>query len=221
MVHALSFGVMTSGLLCVPKVLDNPQKLAARPESGSLQNMTQPWQQDPYQRRPVDISAYAPPKRPGGMGWFIALGVALVAVVIGLLTIRPQLPEPAATPAPQPTATSTGPGMPFAAPGFGGGEGRWEILQHTWAGDEVTLRVRITADKGNISYGFLAFFNTDMNGGSYEPVPGAPSPSLDTGILSSGQTAEGYIRFDLPRGPGTLILTTAGGRQMSALPIPT
>lgn len=183
--------------------------------------MTQQWQQDPYQRRPVDISAYAPPKRPGGMGWFIVLGVALVAIVIGVLVVRPPLPGPTPTPTAQQPDANAGPGMPFTGPGYGGGEGRWEILQHRWAGDEVTLRVRITADKGAVSYGFVAFANRDTSAGASEPVYGAPSPRLDTGILSPGQTAEGYVRFDLPHGPATLILTTAGGRQMSALPIPT
>lgn len=180
--------------------------------------MSQPWQQDPYQRRPVDINAYAPPKRPGGMGWFIALGVLLVGVVVAVLFLRPAPPAPA--PAPTPTATqptAAGPGMPFTSPGASGNEGRWEVLQQSWNGDSLTVRVRISADKGTVTYGFVAFSNAGVS--VYDPVDGAPSPQLDTGRLSAGQSTEGYVRIDMPRGPATLILTTQAGRQMSALPI--
>ncbi len=181
--------------------------------------MTQPWQQDPYQRRPVDINAYAPPKRPGGAGWFIGLGIALVVIVLAVLFIRPQPPAPAPTPEPAPTqpTAAAGSGMPFAVPGVSGNEGRWEVLEQRWNGDELIVRVRVTADKGTVSYGFVAFSN---NGSEvYDPTPGGPTPELDTGRLNAGKSAEGYVRIEMPQGPATLILTTQAGRQMSALPI--
>ncbi len=180
--------------------------------------MTQPWQQNPYERRPVDINAYAPPKRPGGTGWFIALAVVVVAAVLAVVFLRPQpapAPQPTAAPSSQPTAS--GPGMPFSLPNTTGNEGRWQILDQSWDGDQLTVKVRIDVDKGTISYGFVAFSNSGVD--VYDPVDGAPAPQLDTGRLSAGESVEGYVRLEIPRGPATLILTTSAGRQISALPI--
>lgn len=181
--------------------------------------MTQPWQQNPYQRRPVDINAYAPPKRPGGAGWFIGLGVAVLAIVLAVVFLRPSAPSPVPVPSPsQSSATSaSGPGMPFTAPGVSGNEGRWEVLEQRWNGDELILRVKVSADKGTISYGFVAFSNAGTS--VYKPVPGGPQPELSTGRLSAGGSAEGYVMIDMPKGPATLILTTQAGNQISALPI--
>ncbi|MBB1494420.1 hypothetical protein H5397_03700 [Propioniciclava sp. MC1683] len=182
--------------------------------------MSQPWQQDPYQRRPVDINAYAPPKRGGGGWWLALVGIALVGVVLAALFLRPTPPAPS-EPAPSPSASeaaNAGPGMPFTMPGSTTSHGRWEVLDHSWDVDGVTLRVRVTADGGRVSYGFVAFSNVGTE--VYEPLPGAPDPEIGSGVLEAGQYVEGNLYIPLPRGDSTLILTTAQGRQMSALPIP-
>lgn len=182
--------------------------------------MSQPWPQDPYQRRPVDIDAYAPPKRGGGAWWFVLVGAVLVGVVLAALFIRP----PAAAPSPPPPAPSPaetgahGSGMPFTMPGSTASHGRWEVVDHTWGEEGVTIRVRVTADAGRVSYAFVAFSNSGTD--VYEPLPGAPEPEIGSGTLAAGQHVEGNIQLPLPRGAATLILTTAQGRQMSALPIP-
>lgn len=182
--------------------------------------MSQPWPQDPYQRRPVDIDAYAPPKRGGGGWWLVLVGAVLVGVVLAALLIRPTTPaEPTTRETPTPAATAAqGPGMPFNMPGSTQSHGRWEVLQHSWDGDGVTVRVRVTADGGRISYAFVAFSNTGTE--VYEPLPDAPDPQLGSGALEAGQSVEGNLFLPLPRADATLILTTAQGRQMSALPIP-
>lgn len=182
--------------------------------------MSQPWQQDPYQRRPVDINAYAPPKGGGGGWWLALVGAVLVGVVLAALLIRPpQAPQPSPDPVPTPTSTAArGSGMPFNMPGSTQSHGRWEVVQHTWQGDGVTVRVRVTADSGRISYAFLAFSNTGTD--VYEPLPDAPDPQIGSGSLDAGQSVEGNVFLPLPRADATLILTTAQGRQMSALPIP-
>lgn len=180
--------------------------------------MTQQWpQQDPYQRRPVDINAYAPPKNPNGTRWVIAVAVVVVAAVLAFVFIRPNSDAPAPSPTPSAPEQTAGPGMPFSLPGATASAGRWEVLSRTWDGDAVVARVKITADRGDITYGFVMFSNAGTT--VYDPTPGAPAPALDTGTLSAGQTTTGYVRFEIPRGDATLILTTKAGRQMSALPI--
>ena len=181
--------------------------------------MTQ-WQQDPYQRRPVDIDAYAPPRRPGGAWWFVGIGVVLVAAVLVALFWRPApSTAPGGTSGPSASATEpAGPGMPFTMPGSTASHGRWEITDHTWTDNGVVVRVKVTADAGRVSYGFLAFSNAGDE--VYEPVPGAPDPEIGSGSLSAGQSIEGHLFLELPHGAATLYLTTAQGRQVSALPIP-
>lgn len=181
--------------------------------------MSQPWPQDPYQRRPVDIDAYAPPRRGGGGWWLALVGAVLVGVVLAALLFRPALPGATASPSPSPTATDrVGPGMPFTMPGSTQSHGRWEVLEHSWEDGGVTVRVRVTADGGRISYSFVAFSNSGTE--VYEPLPVAPDPQIGSGTLNAGQYVEGNLYLPLPRGDSTLILTTAQGRQMSALPIP-
>ena len=183
--------------------------------------MTQPWQQDPYQRRPVDIDAYAPPRRGGGTWGLVAVGVVLVAVVLAALFWRPG--NTSASPAATPSATTAageqaGPGMPFTMPGSTVSHGRWEVTSHTWTDDGVIVRVKVTADGGRISYGFVAFSNQGTQ--VYQPGPGAPDPEIGSGSLAAGQSIEGHLFLPLPHEASTLILTTAQGRQVSALPIP-
>lgn len=180
--------------------------------------MSQPWQQDPYQRRPVDIDAYSPPTRRGGAWWLVLVGVALVGVVLAALFIRPNAPAGPVETSPTPVVTAAGPGMPFNMPGSSVSHGRWDVVDHTWDDEGVTLRVRVVADGGRISYAFVAFSNTGTE--IYEPLPHELDPEIGSGTLDEGQSIEGYLYLPLPRGDATLILTSAQGRQMSALPIP-
>lgn len=173
---------------------------------------------DPYQRRPVDIDAYAPPRRTSGTVWLALAAVAGVAAVLLTLWWRPTAP---ASPPPEPTTTASGttlPGLPFVMPNSDEDRGRWEVLDHEWSDGAVVVRVRIFADAGVVSYGFLAFSNAGTE--VYEPLHGAPDPEIGSGSLQRGQNVEGWLRIEMPRGPATLILTTAGGQQISALPIP-
>ncbi|MBK8462513.1 MAG: hypothetical protein IPL36_05655 [Nigerium sp.] len=184
--------------------------------------MTQPWNADPYQRRPIDITAYAPPKRGGGGLWFLLVGAVLVGVVLAALFLRfpsMQAPSPTATPTAAGTDEPVASGMPFVMPGDGKSEGRWEVLSHAWSDDGVLVTVRVSADAGRVTYGFVAFSN-DGSTTVYEPVAGAPEPQIGSGRLVAGQTIAGNLFVPMPRGPATLILTTEGGRQISALPVP-
>ncbi|MFT3875325.1 MAG: hypothetical protein QM708_02695 [Propioniciclava sp.] len=183
--------------------------------------MTQPWHNDPYQRRPLDINAYAPPKRGGGGLWFAVIGALLVGAVLAALFLRPAAAPstaPASTPTPARTSEANGAGMPFVMPGDSSNQGRWEIVSHSWSDAGLIVNVRVTADAGRITYAFVAFSN---DGGTtvHEPQAGAPEPQIGSGRLSAGQSITGNLFIPMPRGPATLILTTEGGRQISALAV--
>lgn len=182
--------------------------------------MTQPWQPDPYQRRPVDINAYAPPRSGGGGWWLLLLGGALIGLVVSALFLRPPpaAPEPSPSPSQGAPSEASGPGMPFTMPGAPNSTGRWEVVSHSWVADGLVVRVRVTADAGRVTYGFVAFSNAGTE--VYEPEAGAPSPEIGTGRLAVGQSVEGNVFLPMPRGDATLILTNEAGRQMSALPVP-
>ncbi len=184
--------------------------------------MTPPWNADPYQRRPVDIDAYAPPKRGGGALWWVLIGAVVAGVVFVALFLRfTSAPGPSAA-APSAAAASdepTGSGMPFVMPGDGTSEGRWEVLSHAWSDEGVRITVQVSADAGRVTYGFVAFSN-DGSTTVHEPVDGAPEPQIGTGRLVAGQTITGNLFIPMAQGPATLILTTEGGRQISALPVP-
>lgn len=181
--------------------------------------MTEPWNANPYQRRPVDINAYAPPKRNGGGLWLIVIGAVLAGVVLAVIFFQPSvLPGAPAPSASAPASQSAGPGQPFVMPGDSSNHGRWEVVSHSWSDNGALVNVRVFADAGRITYSFVAFSN---DGGTtvYEPQDGAPEPQIGSGRLSEGQSITGNLFIPMPRGPATLILTTEGGRQISALPI--
>lgn len=175
-----------------------------------------PWP-DPYQRRPVSIEAYAPPRQRRAIVWFLVAGVALAGIVLAVVVRGASAPLAASTPTPS-ASVSTAPGMPFVMPDGSRGTGRWEILQHEWSGSGVSLQLRVSADTGTVSYAFLAFGNASSE--IFEPSPGLREPELTSGQLGAGESATGWLFLPMPRGAGTLILTTDDGRQVSALAIP-
>lgn len=198
------------------------QQPYGRQPYGSPYPGQQPWpQQAPgYEQRPVDINAYAPPKRPGGGMWFIVAALLLAACVAAALLLRPAAtpgPESSASARPSVSHTAAGPGMPFTMPNATDNTGRWEVVSTQWRSDGLVAHVRIHADTGLITYGFAAFSNNGTT--VYNPETGAPSPELGAGTLPAGRTVEGNVFIPMPRGDSTLILTTQSGRQMSALPI--
>lgn len=169
--------------------------------------------------RPVDIQSYAAPKLTRSwLLWLLAAAV-LAGIVLGATVLnRPPASAPGDTPSSPVTApTSAGPGLPFTMPYNPEAGGRWEVLAQEWTTGGVLLRVRLFADRGTISYGFLAFENNGVD--VVRPDTSPKSPELTRGSMSAGETETGYVFFPIERGPATLILTTSGGRQISALPI--
>ncbi|MFZ0529836.1 MAG: hypothetical protein WAL91_04795, partial [Propionicimonas sp.] len=162
----------------------------------------------------ASIDEFAAPR-----SWW-PLVVGLVAVVAAALiwastSLRPALP--AATPSPTPSATTALPGLPFVSPNERY-SGRWEVLRHEWTDQGVEVEVRIAVDQGPLAYSFIAFENNSVN--ATDPMPGAYNPQFSGLPIRTGETETGWLFFPLERGQATLILASAGGSQMSALPIP-
>ena len=166
--------------------------------------------------RAVKIDEFAPPRS----------RLPLIVVLVGLLaagliwastTLRPAQQAGTPTPSPSPTATTAGAGLPFLTPD-GRYSGRWEILEHRWTDWGLEVEIRIAADKGPISYSFMAFDNTSVE--ATQPDVGPQAPYFSGLPIKTGSEESGWLFFPLERGPSTIILATAAGNQMSALAIP-
>lgn len=180
---------------------------AARPEKGApLGGSTLP---------SVSIQEFAPPRSR------LPLLVSLVAVLVaGLIwagtTLRPAPPTPSASVTGAPSASPGAPGLPFVTPDEQYA-GRWEILRHQWSDAGLEVEIRIAADHGPVTYSFLAFGNNDVQ--ATEAEPGSQGPSFSGRAIPTGGVETGWLFFRLERGATTIILATAGGSQMSALPV--
>lgn len=166
--------------------------------------------------RSVKIDEFAPPRSR------LPLIIVLVAVLTAALiwagtTLRPTFPATGANPSPSPTATSTAAGLPFITPD-GRYSGRWQILQHQWTDWGLEVEIRIAAEKGPISYSFMAFDNTSVE--ATQPDVGSQAPRFTGLPIKTGREETGWLFFPLERGPSTIILATAAGNQMSALAVP-
>lgn len=171
----------------------------------------------PLQR--VDIEAYSAPRFTKGWLLWVLFAAIIAGVVIGATFLaRPAAVAPTASPtSPAAAPTSSGPGLPFTMPSDPDSGGRWEVVSEQWQPGGVLLSVRLWADRGTISYGFLAFQNNGTN--VIDPAPSPRQPELTRGTLAEGDSTTGYVFLPIQRAPATLILTTATGRQISALPV--
>jgi hypothetical protein len=165
----------------------------------------------------VKIDEFAPPK--SRLPLVLTLVVLLVAALIwGATMLRPDAATPAApaSPTPSATPTPTAPGLPFLTPDERYA-GRWEIVEHRWTDSGLEVEIRLAVDKGPVNYSFLAFENSGVEATS--PTPGSEAPQFSGQPIGTGQMESGWLFFPLERGPATIILATAGGNQMSALPV--
>jgi hypothetical protein len=165
----------------------------------------------------VTIDEFAPPR--SRLPLVVTLVVLLIAGLIwGATLLRPAAPTPSATPSPTPSAsaTSAAPGLPFVTPDqqF---TGRWQIVEHRWTDSGLEVEITLAVDQGPLDYSFLAFENSSIE--PTIPTPGSESPLFSGQPIGTGQSESGWLFFPLDRGPTTIILSTSGGNQMSALAV--
>ncbi|SDT21069.1 DUF4352 domain-containing protein [Microlunatus soli] len=160
----------------------------------------------------------------------ITIGViALVAVIVLVASLRPDPavqretgnvpPTPTTSAAPQDTSTSIG----FTS---SEGSGRLSLLSHRWTGQGAAngaylqLEVKIEATDGRLSFGPQYFQTFDSRSDLYQSTEvGARPPLLGNGYLRAGETVDGGIAFDMPRGEVTLLMSNARLESVTALRI--
>lgn len=161
----------------------------------------------------LSIGQFAP-RRSVLPALLLLVGVA-AAVLIWMGTTRP---APVPAPSPTPTATSTtGSGLPFVSPDERR-SGRWEVVEHRWTSDGLEVSIRISVDRGPVTYSFLAFENSTLEATDPEPVNNRPAFSGRP--IATGEQETGWVLFRIKRGPTTVILASEAGNQMSALSVP-
>ncbi len=165
--------------------------------------------------RPVKIEEFAPPS--SRLPLLITLVVLLVAgLIVGATMLRQGAPAASASSTASPTRTAAASGLPFLTPDARHA-GRWEILEHRWTDSGLEVEIRISVDRGPFSYSFMAFENDGVV--ATNPDPGSQPPQFSGLPIATGAQESGWLFFPLDRGPATIILATAGGNQMSALPV--
>lgn len=166
--------------------------------------------------RSVKIDEFAPPR--SRLPLVVTLVVLLLAGLIwGATMLRPAAaPAPAVSASPSPSPTPTLPGLPFISQDQEYA-GRWQILEHRWTDAGLEVEIMLAVDRGPFGYSFVAFENSGIE--PARPTPGSDSPRFSGRPIDSGQQETGWLFFPLERGPATIILSTEGGNQMSALAV--
>ncbi|GAB3821067.1 hypothetical protein GCM10028820_28520 [Tessaracoccus terricola] len=165
------------------------------------------------------IEDYREPGRGGPPWWLVAIGVvAAIALVLVTLQVVTGEGEPTASPSPTPGATSTQSETPSSSatggnsiPFEGNGTGVFELLQQDWTSDGLVVRFRVTLDAGRQSFGVYMFSNTTMQ--VSDPLDTTPFD------VTAGEPYEGTATFAVEQGEATLVLTSAFGSAVTALPI--
>ena len=171
----------------------------------------QPFGQQPP--APPPYEELEPPKRSRGALIAVLGVVALIAaIVVGMQFFGGSEPEAAptsvATPSGEPSPERTGNYIPFE----GNGDGIFEILNATWNGDQLNLRIRVEVEHGEYAFAVFAFTNESRR--SYDPV------DVRTFSASEASPYEGDVTFLMPNDDSTIVLTTPSGRvALNALPV--
>jgi hypothetical protein len=191
---------------------------------------------DPHSRPPTQPSGFEPPRPPKSRLPTVitaaVIGVVALIVVIGTVLanrqdLQPTSPERRpATPVPSALPSTSSDSITFSSRE---GSGRLTVADHRWTsegaieprhGEYLQLKLEITATDGMVSYGPEYFQSFDEIGDLYQTTEaGARQPALSSGVLRPGDTVTGWIAFDLPHGPVTLLMSNALLESVTALRI--
>lgn len=201
-----------------------PGQGAPRPGQGN------PWaQQDPnwrppqFQehagrdpRQPFGAQPAAPQlpdlEPPGKPVWPWIVGIlGVVAALLLFLVFQPegtQEPPPEQPPATAfPSPSTTGNALPYE----GNGTGVFTIVDYRWTSSGIEIDYEVTADDEPARFAFFAFLNDTRE--SFVPDG---DPTIEA---APGSPATGTVTIPMPRGDASVVLTTASGRAITALPV--
>lgn len=170
---------------------------------------------------PSSIDDYRAPG-PGRIPWWLLVlaFIAVVALILVALQVFGADPDVQATPAASTSASRTAPPSPTdtgsatvgnSIPFEGNGTGTFELLTENWDATGVTLNFKVSVDSGRSEFVVYLFENDSM--AINDPV------DLTAFDVEAGTPATFTARFEVRRGPGTLVLASSYGQALTALPI--
>lgn len=149
----------------------------------------------------------------------IALVIVILVAMAVLALRQPHRPSPDESTAPSPSPTASSPDASTSVVGAIPVEtstftGTWQITEANWDSTGLTIDMTLTSTRGALSFTVFSFDNvtTDQVMGTGE---------LASGVVSSGSTVQGQVRFTKDRNDTTVILSdgTKNG-QITALTVP-
>ncbi|MDR1432365.1 MAG: hypothetical protein LBI99_09640 [Propionibacteriaceae bacterium] len=167
--------------------------------------------------RPTNINDFTPPRTSLPLIVVaVAVGAALLVVLL-MLTQRPsgQL-APTATPTPTQATAQPSWGLPFMTEDESC-TGRWEITGQNWRGNGLEIEVRLGSDQCSLDLSFSAV--TSAEALSYEPVVDGEFLEYGGVHLQPGQERSGSIFFPMPREPSIIMMADGDYNQLSALEV--
>lgn len=162
------------------------------------------------------------------------ISVALIAVVALIVLVASAIARYGDThlvaPAPEPTIRpehSTPNEIEFVTPN---GRGRLLLLSRNWLdtgreppayGSYLQLEVRIICTAGHLGYDPYNFQAFDHTGELFDVAEaGVTENVLGVGELFEGDSVDGYLAFDIPRGEVTLLMSDDTEVSITALKVP-
>ena len=162
------------------------------------------------------------------------ISVALIAVVALIVLVASAIARYGDThlvaPAPEPTIRperSTPSEIEFMTPN---GRGRLILLSRNWRetgheppvnGSYLQLEVRIICTAGHLGYDPYHFQAFDHTGELFDVAEaGLTENVLGVGELFEGESVDGYLAFDIPRGEVTLLMSDDTEVSITALKVP-
>jgi len=110
------------------------------------------------------------------------------------------------------------------------GRGRLILLSRSWRdtgreppanGSYLQLEVRIICTAGHLGYDPYNFQAFDHTGELFDVAEaGLTENVLGVGELFEGETVDGYLAFDVPRGEVTLLMSDDTEESITALKVP-
>jgi hypothetical protein len=160
------------------------------------------------------------------------ISVVLIAVVALMVLVASAIARYGDThlgaPAPEPTIRPSTPNaIEFMTPN---GRGRLILLSRNWRdtgreppahGSYLQLEVRIICTAGHLGYDPYNFQAFDHTGELFDVAEAGLTESvLGVGELFEGESVDGYLAFDIPRGEVTLLMSDDTEESITALKVP-